>query len=121
MLRIPDSWHPTCAASVFERQHLSNPAKKPTSPFSRVGVYRKALLSRPRLKNEILAAILVVVASVVLLTLFLAPMIYVLPPAAFQMCSRPACGPFPEYGSLFYWAFHVGGVWMTNGQYVVMF
>ena len=47
--------------------------------------------------------------------LFLAPVIYVQPQGVFH---RPLNGcNFPRYGSVTYWAFRVGGVWMDRGYY----
>ena len=54
------------------------------------------------------------------LFLLFVPVIYVyIAPA----CPVLQCGDgnFPEYGSVTYWAFHVGGVWMTKGYYAFFF
>jgi len=47
--------------------------------------------------------------------LFLVPVMYVHPQGVFH-CPLGGCN-FPRYGSVTYWAFRVGGVWMDKGYY----
>ncbi len=49
--------------------------------------------------------------------LFLAPVLYVQPQGVF-FCPLNGCN-FPRYGSVTYWAFKVGGVWMDRGYYAL--
>jgi hypothetical protein len=62
--------------------------------------------------------LLVVIVVAALAFLFLAPVVYVQPQGVF-LCSGNGCN-FPMYGSVTYWAFNVGGVWMDRGYYTVI-
>lgn len=49
---------------------------------------------------------------------FFVPFIYVQPQGVF-FCPANGCN-FAKYGSITYWAFKVGGVWMDFGYYMLI-
>ena len=63
--------------------------------------------------------LVVVIVVAALAFLFLAPVVYVQPQGVFHGCPPNGCN-FPMYGSVTYWAFSVGGVWMDRGYFTVI-